>query len=115
MSKYCETRTFDERKIASSRILTKYPDRIPVIVDRADGSEKTNKFLVPYDLTVGQFFYILRRKIGLESSQTLFLFFNNTLPQTSRLISDIYAELKAEDGFLYCRYQTESTFGSERL
>ena len=111
MSKYCESRSLEERKNASTRILSKYPDRVPVIVEHADGNEKVNKFLVPYDLTVAQFFYVFRRKIGLESNESIFLFFNDTLPQTSRLISDIYSELKAEDGFLYCRYQTESTFG----
>ena len=31
----------------------------------------------------------------------MFIFINNTLPQTSRLISDIHNEYKDKDGFLY--------------
>ena len=51
--------TIDERKKECDRIKTKYPDRIPVICERAFGATISSidkrKFLVPGDLTVGQF------------------------------------------------------------
>ena len=51
--------TLEKRKNESSRIRDKYPDRIPVIVERANKSDMPEidkkKYLVPGDLTVGQF------------------------------------------------------------
>ncbi len=69
------------------------------------------KFLVQPELTMGQFIYIVRRRLALPPSKALFLFVNGALPTTSTLMSQIYAAYKAEDGFLYMTYTGESTFG----
>ena len=46
---------FEKRKAEADRVLQKYTDRIPVIVEKAKGSVITDidnrKFLVPKDLT----------------------------------------------------------------
>jgi len=67
--------------------------------------------LVPADLTVGQFVYVIRKRIQLEPEKAIFVFVNDTLPPTAALMSQIYKEQAAEDGFLYCTYSGESTFG----
>jgi GABA(A) receptor-associated protein len=95
----------------------KYPDRVPVIVCRAPRSsvpelDKT-KYLVPTDLTVGQFAYVIRKRIKLSAEQALFVFVGdgNVLPATASLMSDVYQARRDEDGFLYVTYSGENTFG----
>jgi len=82
------------------------------------------KYLVPSDLTVGQFCYVIRKRIKLAPEKAIFIFVNEVLPPTAALMSSIYEEHKDEDGFLYithvssnpplltpCSYAGENTFG----
>ncbi|XP_054787540.1 autophagy-related protein 8C-like isoform X1 [Prosopis cineraria] len=106
----------EKRLEESARIREKYPDRIPVIVERADRSDIADvdkkKYLVPGDLSVGQFVYVIRKRIKLSAEKAIFVFINNILPPTAALMSAIYEEHKDEDGFLYMTYSGENTFGS---
>ena len=107
--------TDEERILESAKIIEKYPDRLPIIVEKRDGSQIKNldktKYLVPRDMTVGQFMYVIRKRIKLTPENALFVFVNNTLPITSDTISDVYAKHKHKDGFLYMIYSGENTFG----
>ena len=69
------------------------------------------RYLVPADLTVGQFVYVIRKRIKLSPEKAIFVFVNNVLPPTAALMSSIYEEHKEEDGFLYIAYSGENTFG----
>ena len=95
----------------------KYPDRIPVIVEKSPKSDVPDldkkKYLVPSDLTVGQFVYVIRKRVKLSAEKAIFIFVNNKLPPTASLMSTIYEENKDEDGFLYVLYSGENTFGGE--
>ena len=71
------------------------------------------KYLVPQDLTVGQFVYVVRKRIKLSPEKAIFIFINNVLPPTAALMSKIYQDHKDEDGFLYVQYSGENTFGGE--
>ncbi|KAG5011262.1 hypothetical protein JHK87_019777 [Glycine soja] len=143
----------ERRQAESARIRDKYPDRIPVIVEKAERSDipdidKKNLmpqhlmgteiqvgwegsidgleaiimstflslgqqvYLVPADLTVGQFVYVVRKRIKVSAEKAIFVFVNNTLPPTAALMSSIYEENKDDDGFLYMTYSGENTFGS---
>ena len=102
----------------SKRIIEKYPERIPVIVEKARTHAKDmddidrNKFLVPNDLTMANFMYIIRKRLKLSPDKSIYLFVNDTtLVPTAALMSTIYTENKDEDGFMYIRYASESTFG----
>ncbi|KAG5516464.1 hypothetical protein RHGRI_037245 [Rhododendron griersonianum] len=107
---------FERRQTEAARIREKYPERIPVIVERAERSDvpevDKKKYLVPADLTVGQFVYVVRKRIKLSAEKAIFVFVNNVLPPTAALMSAIYEENKDEDGFLYMTYSGENTFGS---
>ena len=70
------------------------------------------KYLVPTDLTVGQFVHVIRKRIKLAPEKAIFIFVNNVLPPTAGLMSQIYEEQKDEDGFLYITYNGESVFGA---
>lgn len=69
------------------------------------------KYLVPRDMSVGQFIHILTRRLHLAPGKALFVFVNNTLPQTSSLVESVYESYKDEDGFLYMCYSSEKAFG----
>ncbi|WJZ99317.1 hypothetical protein VitviT2T_017770 [Vitis vinifera] len=106
----------ERRQAEAARIREKYPDRIPVIVERAEKSDipdiDKKKYLVPADLTVGQFVYVVRKRIKLTPEKAIFIFIKNILPPTAAMMSAIYEENKDEDGFLYMTYSGENTFGS---
>ena len=105
---------FEKRLAESTRIMSKFPDRIPIIVERGNTNIQDidkNKYLVPKDLTVGQFMYVLRKRIKLNSEEAFYIFINDTLPATSQLLSIEYNNNKDKDGFLYVTYAGESTFG----
>ncbi|EHA8587211.1 putative Autophagy-related protein 8C [Cocos nucifera] len=108
--------TSERRQAEAARIREKYPDRIPVIVEKAERSDipdiDKKKYLVPADLTVGQFVYVVRKRIKLSAEKAIFIFVKNTLPPTAAMMSAIYEENKDEDGFLYMTYSGENTFGS---
>jgi GABA(A) receptor-associated protein len=107
----------EERKLQTSAAMKKYNGRIPVFVYKHHRSQKNtqdltkHKFLVPTDITVGQFVFIIRKNLKLDADQGIFIFVGNTLPPTAKLMSEIYREHGDEDGFLYVAFSYESVFG----
>ena len=107
---------FDKRLSESKRIMAKYPDRIPLIVFKDPKSQLAQldkyKYLIPLDLTLGQFIHVIRKKIKLAPEKSIFLFTQkNTLITISELMNTVYKKYKDEDGFLYLVYFEENTFG----
>jgi len=56
------------------------------------------KYLVPADLTVGQFVYVIRKRINLSPEKAIFIFVDDILPSTAAFMSSVYEEHKNEDG-----------------
>jgi len=105
------------RSQEATRIRKTYPDRLPLIVEPGESCKlpkiDKRKYLVPPDLTVGQFIYVIRKRIKLSSAEAVYLFVNdNTLLPSCDLMQNVYNMYKNEDGFLYFTYHGESTFGS---
>ncbi len=100
----------------SARIRSKYPDRIPVICEKAPRSSipdiDKKKYLVPSDLTVGHFVYVIRKRIKLPPEQAIFIFINGNIPANGVLMSAMFDEHADADGFLYVTYSGENTFGA---
>lgn len=105
----------DQRKAESKRIRERYPDRVPVIVERAAQTTlpplDRRKFLVPAELTMGQFAYVIRKRIKLSPEKSMYVMCNNELVTTSREMHSVYNSHKSDDGFLYVVVSEESTFG----
>ena len=107
--------SLEERKVESEKMLAKYPDRVPAIIVLAKGTNlpalESSKYLIPSDLTVGHFIYVLRTKIKLRSEESIFLFTNGVLPPTGHIMSHVYEKHKSNDGFLYFTIAQENVFG----
>lgn len=106
----------DRRQQQCTRIRDKYPDRVPIICEVAKNCDlllDKSKYLVPVDLTIGQFQYTIRKRISnLDSSLALYMFVNNSLVSMADIMQNVYEEKKDPDGFLYIVLNIESTFGS---
>ena len=44
-----------------------------------------SRYLVPADLTVGQFVYVVRKRIKLSPEKAIFIFVKNILPPTGEM------------------------------
>ena len=96
-------------------MLLKFKDRIPVIVQpRKDSIQKIDKrkFMTPRSLTMGQFIFVIRKRLKLKGSEALFVFSGSRLMNSSSTMYEIYENEKDEDGFLYLVYDFENVFGS---
>lgn len=131
---------FEKRAAEAHKIRAKYPNRIPVICERAPRCDlpeiDKKKFLVPMNMMVGEFKYIVHKHINqcaasMQSSdsiralsnvgpsvvppityeKTIYLFVNNSAPKAGALMQEVYEEHVAEDGFLYIEYSAENTLG----
>ena len=115
MTDFKKKHNFDKRLNESKLITEKYPDKVPIIVERLKNSDipdiDKKKYLVPKDLTTGQFIYVIRRRIKLEKEKAIFVFIKDILPPTSATIEQLYEENKDDDGFLYVVYSGENAFG----
>ena len=109
--------SFEKRLEESSRIIAKYPNRIPIICEKDDRSKDIPtidriKYLVPSDLSVSNFMYVIRKRIKISSEKSIYLFVNEkVIPATSQQLGQLYEKYANDDGFLYVRYAGESTFG----
>jgi GABA(A) receptor-associated protein len=116
LKSFRETHSLEKRTEVAGRIVSKYVDRVPVIVEKAPGDAPDlakSKYLVPMGMTVGKFIFELRKHFvgGVSQEKAVFLFVNNILPPTSAQMSYIYQQYKDPDGFLYLVYASENTFG----
>ena len=110
-----DRKTLEERLRLSKAVLEKYPGRVPVICEKHPSSTlpdlKKNKYLIPPELSLGNFIYTIRKNIKINAYQSIFIFVNHKIFPSSMLLSLLYQSEKDEDNFLYINYMTENTFG----
>ena len=117
MFEYQTKNSLEFRKKECKTIFDKNPNKIPVICEKAKKCNLTkelnkSKFLIPLYMSIYQFKNIIRNKLLLSNSETLFLLVNSKKAITDNcLISELYNKFKDEDGFLYITYSTELTWG----
>ena len=109
--------------MVSNKLRLKYPDKVPVVVKKDKSSKNlkdigTIKYLVQDHITVGQFIYILRKRIELNQEEALYLYANIGKSKTQYVLSandemiSIYENYKSEkDCILYLVYAGENVFG----
>src|SRR5689334_7019130 len=101
--------SFERRKEESTRLKEKYPDKIPTIIEKADTARiqkmEKHKFIFGKELTMGQILLIIRQKLKLDSTQTIFLFVDNRIiPLNDMTVGSLYERESDKDGFLYISY-----------
>ncbi|KAJ0962020.1 hypothetical protein J5N97_029848 [Dioscorea zingiberensis] len=104
----------EKRKRKSEKMMKEYPNKYPLIVEKADNGDIPQikrRFMVPGDMTIAKLVAVIRSRINLTAEKAIFLFVDNVLPPSGTTISEIYSQKKDEDGFLYCVYSGENTFG----
>lgn len=115
---YRENNSFEKRVEETRIIKSKYPNRIPILVESPDLKLRKNKFLIPNDLSVGEFLLCLRKYLSKNESQGIFLFIGEKSKVYSNqlLFSEIIKEpnVLGSDGFLSCIIKIENVFGNFR-
>jgi len=119
MSSFKTEHSLEERSSESSRIVLKYADRVPVVVERSDSANASTlelldkkKYLVPVDLTMGQFVFVIRKRLRLPATEAIYLSTHKgSIPSTSTFMKTMYEQHRDEDGFLYLVYSGENVFG----
>jgi GABA(A) receptor-associated protein len=78
----------------------RHTNNFQVICEKVEKSDiatiDKKKYLVPADLTVGQFVYVIRKRIKLSPEKAIFIFVDEVLPPTAALMSSIYEEHKVD-------------------
>ena len=126
LSSFKKDFTLAQRISESTRILAKYPDRIPIIIEYNDAELlkiiKKRKFLVPHDVSVSYLIHIIRNKIKIDSSKAIFMFYENILLNSTSMIGELYEKYKKNnkeyikgDKFFYITLSYENTFGYSLL
>ena len=84
--------SFEDRKEEATRIINKYPERIPIICEKCDKKNMSvptldkTKYLVPFNLTFGQFIFVLRKGMKLPLEQAIFLLVDGSIPSSNALV-----------------------------
>ncbi|XP_022069895.1 microtubule-associated proteins 1A/1B light chain 3C [Acanthochromis polyacanthus] len=115
--RFKQRKTFATRRQEVAGIRSKFPNKVPVIIERYEREkflpplDKT-KFLVPHELTMTQFVTVIRKRMALLPSQAFYLLINNSgLPSMSLTMAQVYKDHQDEDGFLYMTYASQEMFG----
>ena len=120
--KYKDLYSKEQRIGESNRILAKYPNYIPVIIDCSEkiGQLKKQKFLVPSDVSASHLLYSVRRQFETNKNDAVFMFCNDMLVCPTTIMGNIYKDYQLKnklisngqsDMFMYIELQLESVFG----
>ncbi len=106
------------RKQNCDKIKQQFPDKIPIICEKDPKSEINNidktKYLVPNDLTVAQFSFMIRKRLQLPENEAFFLLAKGKYTLTGDMnLIDVYKKYSdSEDGFLYIAYASKVIWGN---
>ena len=120
MFRFKENNSLDKRISEVKKIVTRWPGRIPIILERSRHSRLEEfdkcKFLCPNDYTVQQFLGCLRKKIKMSRDKALFVFVNGSeLVSGDTAMAQVYDSKKDEDGFIYMIYSEQEVLGIDSV
>lgn len=113
-------------------VLAEHPGRVPVVCEPAPCLPQRSglpalgdipqqagetRFLVPGDMSCGVFKLVVHRRLmkvrgtALSPTETIYLHVNGVSPRSSAMMSEVYSQHKAKDGFLRLTYSLENTLG----
>jgi GABA(A) receptor-associated protein len=107
--------TSSSKTTALSNLLEKHPTRTPIIVRIDDniGSDQKGKlkYLVPNNMTVGEFMCLIRRRLKMKAEKGIFMFVNNVLPSITSTMGELHNIHENKEGILELTVKMENTFG----
>jgi len=121
---------YDIRRKETHRILQKYPDRVPIILEPATRIQRTRhplpkgmsniKFLIPKEFPSTSIYFLLRKKLDIYPEDAIFVYLHDPhnqyreilLNASDKTMGDWYTEFADTDGLLYLSYADLETFGS---
>ena len=113
-----EITSLEERKQRSNTLLSKYKDKIPVILEKSNRDKYLpiigkNKLLVANDITVANVLQLLKKNLKINETISIYIMVSekNIMLSGSQSMSYIYDSYKNTDGFLYLEYCSENVFG----
>ena len=112
---YARQHSLFERRFKAEKARAKHPNHIPVIVENVKNDclspLKKNKYLVPRDLGVYEFMFILRKNMQLKPEIALYLLAHDTMPPCSYSMGQVYEKHKDEANVLMLTISGEHAFG----
>ncbi|KAI2805501.1 hypothetical protein RDWZM_008754 [Blomia tropicalis] len=114
---------FKQRKTLAARkeevlgIRLRFPNKVPVVVERYSKEKNLpkldkTKFLVPQELLMAKFVAVIRNRMHINPTQAFYMIVNNrTLASMTKTMAEVYKETQDEDGFLYITYASQEMFG----
>ena len=115
---YKRLKSYEARCEEANTMLQRFPGYGPVIVQRDSKSttlpEITRpKFLVPSDIDIGNFIFVIRKRLELNCPDAIFLFVGpkRYMPCQHTSMGDIYRQYRDSDGFVYMTYSSDVAFG----
>lgn len=110
------SKSLQERKQEIEIIKEKYPDKVFIYLEKNKNCKNINeinkhKYLCPKDMLFSQFIYIVRKRLKMTNKQSIIFFINNSIPNPTSSMLEIYQKNKNIDGFVYIEYTGENFFG----
>ena len=93
--------------------MIKYPDKLPLHISikyTNNNSTPTKKFLVPKNLIIRELIFIMKQKMHLHHTQSIYFAHKDKLLNNDNLIIDVY-ERYNENKVLYLTVELEKFFG----
>ena len=114
--KYKSQESKEARIKQSKELLKKYPNKVPVILEKDPSSKITEigktRYLLERKSTAKEVMEMIRKKTTIDEKDALFLQVRAKFSITGeKTIGDIYDTYKDSDGFLYIMYTTELIYG----
>jgi len=94
-----------------TKVLKKYPNRVPVIIESKAVPVNKTKYLVPKDVSFSIFMYQLRKHMTVGYWEGVYCYVDNKLIPSTMAMGDIYEEHKSEENTLNITVTKENTFG----
>jgi hypothetical protein len=110
-------------KKSYKKLKKRFPNRVAVLLEALDGCEiacagMDTRFLVPDDLSLAHFQFIIRKRLGLAArpETAIFIFLKTAagrhiLPPSTATFQQLFEEHGKEEGHLQMTFSSEKTFG----
>jgi len=100
----------------SVKLINKYPDRVPIIIEQTKDIILPNyKYLLPRNISISTFMSIIRTKMNITNKKAIFTFVKSSetyiLIPMNKTMGSVYDIHKHKDNFLYIKFGIENTFG----